>query len=149
MLRRDYRDIIGGGLLTLTGLGVAIYANANYALGTVTHMGPGMVPAALGVLLAFFGLIVSVTAYAREGSWPEFRVVTPLIVLASIGVFGLLVANFGMMPAIFLSTIVASMAELKFRPLVSVALGLFMCALAYIIFTVGLGLTYSLFAWPF
>lgn len=149
MLRRDYRDIIGGGLLMLTGLGVAIYANANYALGTVTHMGPGMVPVALGVLLAFFGLIVSATAYAREGDWPEFRVVTPLIVLASIGAFGLLVASFGMMPAIFVSTLVAGMAELTFRPVVSVALGLFMCALAYVIFTVGLGLTYPLFAWPF
>ena len=149
MLRRDYRDIIGGGVLTAFGMAVALYANAHYALGSVTHMGPGMVPVSLGVLLAFFGLIVTVTAYTREGDWPEFRVITPLIVLASIGTFGVLVASFGMMPAIFLSTVVASLAELKFRPLVSVALGLFMCALAYAIFTVGLGLTYSLFAWPF
>lgn len=149
MLRRDYRDIIGGTLLALVGAVIALYANAHYALGTITHMGPGMVPTSLGVLLAIFGVIIAASATAREGAWPEIRIVTPLIVLASIAVFGMTVATFGMMPAVFLSTVVASFAELKFRPVVGVALGLFMCAVAYAVFTLGLGLTYSLFAWPF
>ena len=149
MLKRDYRDVIGGGFLVALGAAIAIYALSHYSTGTITRMGPGMVPAALGVLLALFGVVIAATAATREGNWPEYRVVTPLIVLASIGVFGLVITPFGMMPAVFVSTIVASLSELKSRPVTSVLLGAFMCALSYLIFSLGLGLTFPLFAWPF
>jgi len=149
VLNRDYRDVIGGGLLAALGAGIALYSVTHYSMGTITRMGPGMVPTSLGSLLGIFGVIIAATAMKREGHWPEYRIVTPLIILASIAVFGIMIRPLGMMPAIFFSTIVAGSAELKFRPLSTLALALFLCLIAYLIFSLGLGLTFPLFAWPF
>jgi|SRR5690606_16061037 len=149
MLNRDYRDVIGGGLLGATGAAVAVYSVSNYSIGTITRMGPGMVPASLGALLGVFGLIIAATAMKREGYWPEYRMVAPLIILASVGVFGIMIGPFGMMPAIFVSTIVASLAELKVRLLATLVLAAALCLIAYLIFSLGLGLPFPLFAWPF
>ena len=51
MYARDWRDVIAGGLLGLGGLAIAAYAVSHYSLGTLQHMGPGMFPAATGVVL--------------------------------------------------------------------------------------------------
>ena len=147
MLNRDYRDIVTGLLLAALGVTAVAYSVSHYSVGTITRMGPGMVPASLGSLLAIFGAIIAAPAFFREGTGLEFRILTPLLVLVSILVFALTITAFGLIPAIFLSTIVASMAELTLRPFRSVVLAAALCLLAYLIFSVGLGLPMPLFAW--
>jgi hypothetical protein len=56
MLSRDYRDIVGGLLLVVLGLGFSWYAAEHYDLGSLRRMGPGMFPTVLGVALACLGL---------------------------------------------------------------------------------------------
>lgn len=67
MMRRDYRDFIGGVVLIVIGLGAAVLAWLHYPLGLVTHIGPGMFPAGVGVLLASMGMLVMVPALFRVG----------------------------------------------------------------------------------
>lgn len=149
MLSRDYRDILGGALLLLTGVFMALYAMNHYQLGTLRTMGPGLFPTVIGWLLAFFGLLLSVSGFFRTGVKPEIPIVTPAIVLASILAFALIVRPFGVIPAILAVTAISSVADLKFRPVVTVVLCVVLSLVAYLIFQVGLKLPMAMFSWPF
>jgi len=54
------RDFYAGLVMTLLGAGVGLNATT-YELGTLMHMGPGMFPLILGVLLAIVGMLILVT----------------------------------------------------------------------------------------
>lgn len=149
MLSRDYRDIVGGGLLLVVGAFMALYAMNHYPLGTLRTMGPGMFPMAIGWLLAFFGLLLGVSGFFRTGRWPQVPLVTPAIVIASIVAFTVLVRPFGIIPAILGVTAISSFADLKFRPVVTVVLCVVLSLVAYLIFRVGLSLPMAMFNWPF
>ena len=145
----DYRDAVGGALLVAVGAAFAIYSWIHYPLGTVTRMGAGMVPFILGVILAIFGAMTLVASTSHEGTFPEIRVATPLVVLASVVVFAVVVIPFGLLPAAFLATLIAAFADLSFRPLRNLVLAAVLSGVAYLIFSVGLQLPLPIFAWPF
>lgn len=149
MLRRDYRDMAAGGLLVAFGLFIAFYASANYDLGTFRRMGPGMFPAGLGYIMAGFGVVLFVQALRRPGVMPEIRYLTPLFILAGVAAFGLLIRPFGLMPAIVAATVISSMAELKVRPISLTLLCISLCVIAWLVFSVALGLPMLMFRWPF
>lgn len=149
MLSRDYRDIVGGGLLMVCGLAFSWYAAEHYDIGTLRRMGPGMFPAALGVVLAGFGVMLVIPAMFRPGVMPQIRVWTPLFVLSGVAAFALLIRPLGLIPAILAVTVISSLAELKIRP-VSLALSCaVLCLIAWLTFRVGLGLPIAMFRWPF
>lgn len=149
MLSRDYRDIVGGMVLVLLGLGFSWYASSHYDMGTIRRMGPGMFPAGLGVLLAGFGALQAIPAVFRTGTMPEIRIWSPLFVLAGVAAFAVLVRPFGLMPAVLAVTVISSFAELKVRPLSLVLLAAALCLLSWLVFVVGLGMPVALFRWPF
>lgn len=149
MLSRDYRDIVGGLLLTAFGIAVAWYAAASYDLGTLRRMGPGMFPMALGVVLAAFGVLIAVPAFFREGTMPILRIWSPIFVLAGVAGFAILIRPFGLIPAILAVTIISSLAELKIRPVSLTILSASLCLIAWAIFRLGLRLPLPMFNWPF
>ena len=51
------RDFYAGGLMVLLGAGVTLNATT-YNTGTLMHMGPGMFPFILGVVLTFIGILI-------------------------------------------------------------------------------------------
>ncbi len=149
MLSRDYKDIVGGALLFVTGATFAWYAAGHYELGTLRRMGPGMFPMGLGVILAVFGVLLAVPAFFRPGVRPEIRVWSPVFVLAGTAAFALVIRPFGLIPAICAVVIISSFAELKVRPVSLAILCAVLCAIAYGVFRVGLGLALPMFRWPF
>lgn len=149
MLSRDYRDIFGGLLLVIGGLAFSAYAGLSYDLGSLRRMGPGMFPAALGLLLAAFGLIVMVPAYFRPGEKPVLRIWTPIFVLSGVAAFALTIRPFGLIPAILAVVGVSSFAELKVRPVSLAILCVVLCLIAWLTFRVGLGLPVAMWRWPF
>lgn len=146
---RDYRDIAAGALLFIAGLIYAGYAAGRYELGTLRHMGPGMFPAALGVLLATFGILILLPALFRQGEQLAIRLLPPLFILAGVAAFALLIRPFGLIPAVLAVTIIASLAEREFHPVKAAALGAVLALIACLIFRVGLGLPIPLFRWVF
>ena len=57
------RDFYAGGLMVL--LGAAVTLNAlTYTTGTLMHMGPGMFPFILGIVLTFIGMLIFGSALA-------------------------------------------------------------------------------------
>ena len=54
------KDFYAGLAITLLGAGVTLNS-ATYNLGTLMHMGPGMFPFILGILLTFVGILIFVS----------------------------------------------------------------------------------------
>lgn len=144
MQKRDYRDLIGGFVLTALGIFVVVYGQ-RYELGSLRQMGPGYFPTALGVLLAILGAFIIVPAFFRKGTSIEFDWKTVAWVTTSIFVFALVLESLGILVATAISVIVASMpAKLRTRDRLTLAISI--CALVYLIFIFGLGM--PLPVWP-
>jgi hypothetical protein len=147
MYARDYRDIIGGGVLICAGAFVAAYATTQLEVGSLARMGPGLFPAALGVLLCGFGVIIAVPALFRQGT-PISLDVRPLVfVLASILVFGLTIRRFGVAPAVVVMTLVATLADQRVSWLGAIVLAVVLAGLAVLIFNVGLDIPVAPIIW--
>lgn len=149
MYQRDYKDIVAGALLSLTGAGMVWYASRTLDFGTISRMGPGMFPTSVGALLFVFGVLIAVPAFFRSGTHEqiEWRALFP--VLISVAVFAALVRTFGMVPAIISQVAISTLAERRFRPLALLGLCTLLPLTAYLIFTVGLGLPLTMLRWPF
>ena len=59
------RDFYAGGLTVLLGL-VAVYKGPTYGIGTLTHMGAGFLPTALGALLILLGIAIAGAAISVD-----------------------------------------------------------------------------------
>lgn len=149
MYQRDYRDVIGGGILTILGLAVAAYSLARFEMGTISQMGPGMFPTCLGFILAGLGAIIALPALFRQGDAIVIEWRKVLFVLAGVLAFALTVLPFGLVPAIMLLTIGSGLADRSQRPRALVSMAIILAGLAYLIFHVGLGITVAPFKWPF
>lgn len=147
--RRDYRDLIAGGLLIVLGVASAWYAGTEYRLGAVSRMGPGMFPTALGVLMAIIGFFIALPAWFRRGTlpMPDFRPM--FLVLASVLAFAVLVEWAGMVPAIFVLTGLAVLADNKLGVRATLVLASVLSFSTWLIFRVGLGIQLQPFVWPF
>lgn len=148
MQTRDYCDIIGGAVLVLLGLFCAIYAARGLPLGTVSHMGPGMFPMALGFLLAGLGALVFVPALFRSGHLPRPEYRPMIAVLVSILLFAFSIRALGLIPAVVLLTFVASLADNRLGLVGTAILSATLSLSAVLIFIVGLGMPLRPFVWP-
>jgi hypothetical protein len=112
-------------------------------------MGPGMVPAWLGGALAVFGIIIAVQGLAQRGEGVTIRTRVLLMLGVSIVCFALMIDRFGMVPAVFVSALIATFAEAPIRPLRSLILAGVLSVSTWAIFIAGLRLTIPSFDWPF
>lgn len=150
MYQRDYRDVAAGALLMLIGAGVAYYSATGLALGSIQRMGPGLFPAALGVILAGFGLLLAIPALFRAGTRiEEIEWRSVIGVLGSVAAFAATVRLLGIVPATVLLVLIAHFAEERFRPVALLSMMVVLPASAYAIFILGLGLPLAMFRWPF
>lgn len=147
MYARDHRDIIGGAVLICGGAFVVAYATIHLEVGTLARMGPGLFPGALGVLLCGFGAIIAVPALFRQGTPISLDVRPFVFVLASILVFGLTIRRFGVAPAVFVMTLVATLADQRLSWRGAIALGVVLAALAVLIFNLGLDIPVAPIIW--
>jgi hypothetical protein len=144
---RDYTDVIGGGLLLAFGVWFALYAGADYNLGSLRRMGPGFFPAIIGWLVAFFGLLVLVPALFRVGEMPVPKL-RPLGTIMVGGLaFAFIVERFGMVPATMVLVFVSALAEERFYPVRTLVLAAALAAIAVVVFTMGLGIPIPAFRW--
>lgn len=143
------RDTIGGGVLVAAGLFVSSYAYATMPLGTVARMGPGFMPFVLGFLLAGLGLFIALGSLKDRMPLPVFNWRAFLAVVGAILAFSFLARPLGMVPAVAAVLILASLAEMKITKWQFIALVIALPSVAYLTFSVGLGVPLPLFKWPF
>jgi hypothetical protein len=108
------REIFAGGLILLFGL-VALLEGQRLGVGTLSDMGPGFVPMALGVVLSGLGVIIALTGQTglsnddAEPDTPDWR--GAICILAGAVGFILLGKHTGLASAIFGSVFIAAMGD--------------------------------------
>ncbi|WP_316979567.1 tripartite tricarboxylate transporter TctB family protein [Shumkonia mesophila] len=148
MLQRDYRDMVAGATLCALGMFVALYCSANYSLGSLTRVGPGMLPTALGVLLAVMGVTIAALAVFRSGPRVSVEGRPALAVMASVAAFAAGVDLAGLVPAIALLTLIASLGNSTLGATKAILLAAVLSLVGTLIFRVGLDLPVDVIRWP-
>lgn len=148
MLKVDKTDLVSG-IVVIAVSGFFAYGALDYRLGTMARMGPGYVPFVLGLIGVALGVAIILTSLGRTGALEDFRwrVVWPIA--ASILAFLLLLPRVGLIPATFVSVIIATLASPKSRIAISLLLGIIVSILIWLSFVVLLGLPIPVFRSPF
>ena len=146
MILNRPKDIFSG--LVFAAIGVFAFASAqSYEIGSLTHMGPGFLPAAAGLLLVGTGIALVVKALRLATPEPiDHHDMLPLVlILAGVIAFAMVIEPFGLIPAIFVLVVLSCGHRLRQHPVevlaIFVALSLF-CSLLFVQF---LGQNLSLF----
>jgi hypothetical protein len=134
--------------LLFIGLGIgALILGSGYTLGTAARMGPGYFPRILGILLLFLGAIVTLRALRGHGERvPSWKWRPTLVVLGSVVLFGVIVAQLGVAISTVILILAASAASREFRPREALVSGGFLAALSVAVFIVALHLQLPI--WP-
>ena len=138
------KDFLSGLMFIGFGL-IALYFGQKLALGTTVRMGPGYVPRMLSLILIGLGILVCVVGRVA-GSEPVEKPKWKPIVMVTIGIicFALLFERAGLIPAMVVLILIASLGgeEFKLKEVIGnmVALGI-LCTL---VFKVGLGMNISI-----
>ncbi|MBQ2262112.1 MAG: tripartite tricarboxylate transporter TctB family protein [Loktanella sp.] len=154
MVNDDRADMIAGILIGVAGVAIAIYAAAQFPMGTLRRLGPGMFPVGLGVTLALLGLGLAVKSWrnltltAVEDRFRlKFEIKTGLLTIAGVVAFALLLRPLGLVPAIFAVVGISAFADDRNTPIAIAKLAVVSAVLATLIFKVGLSMNFSLVAW--
>ncbi len=149
------KDYYGGALMVLIGLG-AIYGGSDYHIGTLSHMGPGFFPAALGGLLALTGVLIAVSARsgqasepapgeAHSHSLPDLRgsvcILLGILAFLGLGHYG------GLLPATFAIVFISALGDRNNTVKQALVLALGMSVVAVVVFWWALQLQLPLFRW--
>jgi hypothetical protein len=145
------KDYYGGGLMGLLGLG-AVLQGKNYEMGTLSHMGPGYFPVALGAILMLTGLAIALgaknsvpAADADTRPAPEWRgwlcIIFSILAFLVLGVYG------GLLPATFAVVFISALGDRKNTFKSALLLSLGMVAVCVVVFWWALRLQFPLFQW--
>jgi len=149
------KDYYGGALMVLIGL-AAVYGGTDYHIGSLSHMGPGFFPAALGGLLALTGLLIAMSARSAEPATPAPAEGHPtgmpdirgsVCILLGILAFLLLGHYGGLLPATFAIVFISALGDRKNTIKQAILLSVAMSAIAVVVFWWALQLQLPLFRW--
>lgn len=142
----DRTNVVCGIFLILTGLLFA-QQSLSVELGTWLRIGPGGLPLVLSILLVLIGIVVLIQALqATSGEgigvipWRGmfFILVAPII-------FGLTVRPLGFVGSVFVTSLFASFASVKMKPLWALGLAVTLAIFSTLVFSYGLGLPFERF----
>jgi hypothetical protein len=128
---------------------IFVVLSRQYQMGTAAKMGPGYFPTILGGLLAVLGLIILVGAFEKHNAELKIERVgwrQLLLLLASIGLFGLLLPKLGLVISIVVLIGVAALASHEFKLRDTVLSIVVLIVMSYVVFVKGLELQFPV--WP-
>jgi uncharacterized membrane protein len=146
------RDFYAGGVTALLGAAVTL-DSTTYDLGSMTHMGPGMFPLMLGVVLTFIGILIFGNAVItplgedehilpRQKEWRGWGCILagPILFI----VFG---EFFGMAPATFMCVFVSALGDRTSTVKNAAILALGVTFFGVLLFSYVLQLPFPIFRW--
>lgn len=147
------QEIATGAGIAAFGAATIVLSVSDLSIGTLRSPGPGLFPISMGVVLVLLGLVVAglglmqqvgERVHLRQPDWRSLGMVSMSIVAFIFGFMFL-----GLLPAIFLSTLVSSFADPKLTLRKAAILGVGLALLAGLIFRVALGMHMPLLLNPF
>jgi uncharacterized membrane protein len=146
------RDFYAGGLMVLLGAAVTL-DSTTYNTGTLMHMGPGMFPFILGIVLTFLGILIFGTALAtplgddehilpKNKEWRGWGCILagPILFIIFGEFFGMVAATFS---CVFVSALGDRSATLKSSFLLAAGITFF----GVLLFSYVLQLPFPMFRW--
>ncbi|MFM0045521.1 MULTISPECIES: tripartite tricarboxylate transporter TctB family protein [Paraburkholderia] len=149
-VNKNRGDYFGGTLMFLIGLG-AMLRGRSYHIGTLTDMGAGFFPVALGVIIALAGIALVVSARlstlkeVEEKLTPEWA--AWICILAGIAAFVILGRYGGLVPATFAIVFISALGDRQNTWKSALVLAFGMVVLAVVVFWWALQLQFPLFSW--
>ena len=145
------KDYYGGALMMFIGLWAAIQGRT-YAIGTLSRMGPGFFPTALGVILTLLGLAIALSARRAPKEAPEEEVLPPewrgwICIIGSVVAFIVLARWGGFVPATFAITFISAMGDRENTVKGAFVLSAAMVVICVVVFWWALKLPFDLFTW--
>ena len=134
------RDFLSGLMFVVFGLG-ALYVGQHLAVGTPVRMGPGYVPRMLSFIMLALGVLICIVALV-SGSEPVEKPKWKPITLVTIGIvcFALLFERAGLIPALIVLVMIASLAGEEFKLVEVLGNIVVLSVLCTLVFKIGLGM---------
>ena len=134
------KDFLSGLMFVAFGLG-ALYVGQHLAVGTPVRMGPGYVPRMLSMIMLALGVLICIVAIV-SGSEPVEKPKWKPITLVTIGIvcFALLFERAGLIPALVVLILIASLAGEEFKLTEVIGNIIVLSVLCTLVFKVGLGM---------
>jgi hypothetical protein len=149
-LNQYNRDYYGGALMFFLGAG-AVYKGLSYKVGSLSRMGPGYFPVAVGVVLALMGILIALGARSNaaakqeEYQGPEWRgwicIVSSIVAFLVLGRYG------GLLPATFAVVFISALGDRENNLKQALLLSLAMAGVAALVFWWALSMQFPLFRW--
>jgi len=140
------KDFLAGLVFLAFGMAAMVIADRDFPMGTLARMGPGNFPAALGVVLALFGVFLA----ARGLGWSKAEApvhwdLRPVgCIVGAMLAFGFVLPRFGLIAALVAMFLIAAFAGRDLRWREVFVLTVVMTALAVGVFVVLLKLPFQL-----
>lgn len=138
-MRRNYKDIAGGLLISALGSYVLITA-FGFGIGTARRMGAGYYPMLLGAAALGLGLALVSIGWRHRATAPRIAWKPFLATISGLLAFYLIVGRFGLIPAVWGLVGLASIADDETTLRDGLLLMLAISLLTWLIFSVALGL---------
>jgi len=138
-LIKSPRDLVAGVVLILFAA-LAVSALGNLPMGTLTVIGPAMLPKSVAFLIAFGGAILILRSVVRQGKPLErWQLRGPVFVLAGLLVFAATIKMPGFLVAATLASLIAGWGSHEVRPRELIIFSIVMTVSCIILFNVLLG----------
>ncbi|WP_026381031.1 tripartite tricarboxylate transporter TctB family protein [Afifella pfennigii] len=124
---------------------IAIWMARDYPLGTITRMGPGFVPVALGVILILISLAIAWQCRALPREEASFSPRAFLFIMSGIFLWAMLVERAGFVAATVVLVIACAAVERKSTVRSTAFLAAGLCLGGYLIFLRGLNIPLAAF----
>jgi hypothetical protein len=149
--KTNKRELLSAGLLLMIGLGAAI-GGTNYNIGSLSRMGPGFFPVALGILLIIISALMIATPVTEEDEGAENAATQPqyrawACVVLGVTAFMAFGSYAGLVPGTFFLVFFSALGD-KGNTLKSVFwLAVGVTIMAVVLFRMLLQIQIPLFAW--
>lgn len=136
------KDIAAGAFFVSAGAGYGGMALATLSIGNATSMGGGYFPIMLGLTLVSLGIIIGVRGCYVAGQSPFGNIPWRGIILLSVAtiLFATFLDELGLLPSVFVLTLISSFANSKVEPFQAVAVSLCIALFCTAIFSYGVRL---------
>ena len=137
----------GAGILFAVAGAAALWLGRDYAIGSLTKMGPGYLPTALSWLLIGLGAVLVLRAIALDGPRLAPSALRPqLFILAAIVVFALAIERLGLALTVVAVALTAAFASSEIRAREAALLAVALAALCVVLFVHLLGQPFAVWA---
>jgi len=148
MIRAPKNVIVGAMFI---GLAIVFGASSlSLQLGTAGRMGPGYFPLMLSVALGGLGLGIAAIGFLRDGDRPGGANVRALLFVGlGVACFAFTVRPIGLVPAVFLSSLLFSLADREFNAVSATFAAVVLALGSWALFVVGLRMPWPAFGYIF